>query len=212
MAELSRMAFIEAATEMIESEGIESLSIRKLAKKLDCSTGNIYYYFKNLDEVMAYACMGYYASYLADMSILYAEQGYTLKAYEESWKIYIDHVFAFPEIFMKLIYGPYSRRLSEISSEYYALFPEKRKKLNSPIAKNLMEDGLRTSDDHLVLGSCVKAGTITRENADILGYMLRTMTRGALCDIQDKTDDAYTENVKKQLLESVHILINLLFR
>ena len=35
---------------------------------MDCYTGNIYYYFENLDELIAYANMEYYADYLADVS------------------------------------------------------------------------------------------------------------------------------------------------
>lgn len=137
-AELSRKIFIEAAEEIIGSERIESLSIRRLAKKINCNTGNIYYYFNNLEEVTVYACMGYYASYLAEVSILHAEKGYTREAYEESWQIYINHAFQYPEIFLKLIFGPYSRKLSSISGEYYKMFPEKREKLHSTIAKTLV--------------------------------------------------------------------------
>ena len=46
-AELSRKKFIECASKIIASDGIHGLSIRKIAKSMDCYTGNIYYYFEN---------------------------------------------------------------------------------------------------------------------------------------------------------------------
>ena len=38
-SELSRKKFIECASEIIASDGIHGLSIRKIAKSVDCYTG-----------------------------------------------------------------------------------------------------------------------------------------------------------------------------
>ncbi|MEQ1159514.1 TetR family transcriptional regulator [Acinetobacter calcoaceticus] len=51
-ANLSKDLIIRAALEMIEEQGIESFSLRKLAQKLDCEAMSIYYHMKNKEEIL----------------------------------------------------------------------------------------------------------------------------------------------------------------
>src|SRR5581483_4664872 len=50
---LSRSKIVEAAVELIDSEGVDQLNIRKLARRLDVQGPSIYYYFADRDEVLA---------------------------------------------------------------------------------------------------------------------------------------------------------------
>ena len=68
---------------------------------------------------------------------LHAREGYSAEAYEKSWLIYMDHALRNPDIFMKLIYGPYAGKLGAIAGDYYEMFPERKKQLNSDIARIL---------------------------------------------------------------------------
>ena len=43
---------LNAAEEIIISEGIDNISIRKIANKIEYSPAIIYYYFKNKDEII----------------------------------------------------------------------------------------------------------------------------------------------------------------
>jgi AcrR family transcriptional regulator len=49
-----RTAILDAARELFVREGYESFSMRKLAKKVECSHGNIYLYFKNKQQLFDY--------------------------------------------------------------------------------------------------------------------------------------------------------------
>lgn len=51
-ANLSKDLIIRTALEMIEEQGIESFSLRKLAQKLDCEAMSIYYHMKNKEEIL----------------------------------------------------------------------------------------------------------------------------------------------------------------
>lgn len=50
--ELTQDSIIAKALEMADAIGIESLSIRKLAKELDAGAMSIYYYFKSKEEIL----------------------------------------------------------------------------------------------------------------------------------------------------------------
>ncbi len=48
---LSRKEYIIKANELIKRDGIENISIRKIARELGCSSASLYRYFANLDEL-----------------------------------------------------------------------------------------------------------------------------------------------------------------
>lgn len=50
---LSRSKIVEAAIELIDSEGADQLNIRKLARRLEVQGPSIYHYFADRDEVLA---------------------------------------------------------------------------------------------------------------------------------------------------------------
>ena len=47
--------FIEAARELIDQEGLESLSIRKIAEKAGFHNSTIYLYFRDMDHLVMLA-------------------------------------------------------------------------------------------------------------------------------------------------------------
>ena len=47
--------FINATIELMEEEGIENLSIRKVADRAGYNSATLYHYFSNLDELELFA-------------------------------------------------------------------------------------------------------------------------------------------------------------
>ena len=48
-----RQEILDAARPLFARDGYEATSIRKIAEKLGCSTGILYHYFEDKDEIMA---------------------------------------------------------------------------------------------------------------------------------------------------------------
>ena len=55
--------FINAAQEMIESEGLENISVRKIAQKAGFHNSTIYLYFEDLDQLAMFASLKYFREY-----------------------------------------------------------------------------------------------------------------------------------------------------
>lgn len=51
---LSKEIIVKTAYDLLESEGISGLSMRKIAKVLDTGPSSLYVYVKNADELRAY--------------------------------------------------------------------------------------------------------------------------------------------------------------
>ena len=103
---------------------------------------------------------------------------------------------------MKLIYGPYAGKLGAIAGDYYEMFPERKKQLNSDIARILFEKTLKTSDDHLVLRFCIENGTFTEERAELLGFVLSNFSRGVIYEFN--SNEQSLERMKERFAEGLH--------
>ena len=79
---LSRKDYIVKANELIKRDGIYSVSIRKLAAEMGCSSANLYRYFSNLDELIYYAQLGELKDYI--LSLNAAE-----KIWQNVWEKYV---------------------------------------------------------------------------------------------------------------------------
>ena len=49
--DLSRKDYVVQASRIIKKEGVEAISIRRIAAELGCSSASMYRYFQNLDEL-----------------------------------------------------------------------------------------------------------------------------------------------------------------
>ena len=47
---ISKEQYINEAYKILSTEGIQAISIRKLARGLECNTANLYRYFDGLEE------------------------------------------------------------------------------------------------------------------------------------------------------------------
>jgi AcrR family transcriptional regulator len=54
---ISRRRALEAALSIIDSEGLEALSMRRLARELNVNGASFYYHFKNKDEILIGAAL-----------------------------------------------------------------------------------------------------------------------------------------------------------
>ena len=55
--------FIRAAREIVDLEGVENVSIRKVASLAGFNSATIYLYFKDLDELITLASISYLENY-----------------------------------------------------------------------------------------------------------------------------------------------------
>lgn len=118
--------FIEAAQELIDTEGLKKISIRKIAEKAGFHNSTIYLYFKDVDELILLASLKHFNGY----STALAEQNHkSLSAYENFfciWKFFSESAFEKPEIFYNFFFGKHSDNLTKIFEQYYELFPDER--------------------------------------------------------------------------------------
>ena len=128
----NKISIISAAMDMIRESGIRSVSARTLGARIGMNSALIYRYFKDIDEVVLFACVHVLQEYTQDMNEARrnfdsAEDELSdLDIYLLSWELFCKHAFNNPAEYNMLFFSRHSAVLSRIISEYYDLFPHGR--------------------------------------------------------------------------------------
>lgn len=120
------MAFVEATQELIDTEGLENISIRKIAEKAGFHNSTIYLYFKDANQLILLASLKHFNAYSAKLAQYAAASGTPLEKFLAIWQAFGETVFRKPHIFRNFFFGKNSHQLTPIIVQYYQLFPEER--------------------------------------------------------------------------------------
>ena len=179
------MYFIEATQELILNEGIENLSIKKIADTAGYNTATIYNYFEDLEELILYSSIDYLKIYLKDLKSEINSNMKAIEIYETIYKVFVHHSFEKPEIFHTLFFGKYSYKLEKIIKKYYEIFPDDITG-QTDITKSVLVEGNIHNRDLPVIKQMIKEGSILEEEAP---YIMEAIVR---------IHQSYLENILQQ--------------
>ena len=134
--------FIGAAREIIETEGIDKLSIRRVASFTGYSSATIYLYFPNADALITLACMSYLEKYCRAIAEDMDKMQTNLDAHMHTWEVFSRFAFNSPEIFYHLFYTAHSLPLRETVDSYYKLYPHQLDDIQGPVYEMLLGGSL----------------------------------------------------------------------
>lgn len=119
--------FINAAIELIERDGIENLTIRKVAERVGYNSATLYHYFDGLDELELFASVKCLNQYMKETPIGHTEGVNISEWYLAEWDCFCRHSFRHPRIYNFLFF---SRRgeenLTDVFAKYYEIYPQEK--------------------------------------------------------------------------------------
>ena len=142
--------FLQCTREIIYSEGIDQVSIRKVAARAGFNSATMYLYFSGSDELITLACMSYLEDYCRTLVQEIAHMNTVYDAYMRAWDVFSDYAFRNPQVFNRLFFYPHSQPLKDTAARYYQIYPELLKQ-----SEGIMRDTLL-------------AGTLSARNVKML--------------------------------------------
>lgn len=201
--------FVDATDEIIEKEGIEKVTIRKVADKTGYNSATIYNYFENLDHLIMFGAMKSIKDYALALPDYLKNANNALDIFLMVWECFCYYSFKNPKIYHAIFFADLNNNLEDYVSEYYKLYPEelttKYKGIPTMLLKhNIYERGIAT------VNQCVKEGFIKEENAEDLNEMGTLLYSGILLDVMKgkiNSDDALKKTMRyiKIILDSLLI-------
>lgn len=201
--------FVSAAKELLEADGVSSLSVRKISSRAGYHNSTIYAYFPDEDLLISLACVRFFADYTKALSALSREHVSPYQEFFCVWKIFCDAAFRQPDAFRHFFFGRHSGDLLVILNQYYELFPEEREQY-SPVIEE-MYYGSSFSERCLRILKPL-AGTsgvrVDDGNLTLVNDLITAVFRDSLCrKCNDRELDRDT--LTEQFLSALHYLIDL---
>ena len=188
---LTRRDYIAKANEIIHREGIEAVTIRRIAKEMGCSTASLYRYFDSRDELLYYAELGEMNDYIRRLNAAEKHWRNVWDIYVGVWYCYSMEAFRKPEAYNLLFFANNNTKLRVSIREYYQMFPE-----NLELSNRVFHEMLQTAD---FMGRDLKCA----ENVSVpmpLGMKMRYLSIGwsVFCSKDILKQSAMMESKKRK--------------
>lgn len=200
--------FIDAADKIIDEEGIDQLTIRKVADLAGYNSATIYNYFENLEHLVCYSAISYLKEYYISLNdyIKEAKNGY--ERFLLIWEKFCTHSYKNPKIYRTIFFSSTKQTTSEIFNDYFSIFPFDFEKYNNYVSQMLIEKDIY-SRDKAILMNLVEENYIREQNIDEINDFIIVFYRGMLARIIDKLD--YEEiNIEEEVKKTVKYIRKIL--
>lgn len=200
--------FISAAREVIETEGLRNVTVRKVADIANCNSSLLYFYFKDVDELVTMASMSYLEKYTKTLAADLKKLDNDYDIFIHTWDVFSFYALNNPVIFNQIFYKEHKVDLKNMIAEYYRLFPAQLDAVNESV-KNMLFQGSLAERNMDVLIPLAEKGYIAKDNLDLVNELMLSYFREILDrSIQSDGGMIEIEQLRKKFMEGVRYLID----
>jgi len=205
MARLSPEDFINVTYNIIAEEGIDAVSIRYLAKKLNCSSASLYRHFDCVEQLIAFASIRFLRPYISEMIPLFNKQEYSLASYYNCWNAFVRHSFDSPQVFHYVFFNKYRDMLAHAFDIYYQEIREDVETIEPSLRPILNVDNIFYRD-RLMLEHCVNKMKVSDVEIERTSNTLIYIYRGMMSILLEEDEHFDKEAAKVQFDETMRFL------
>ena len=176
--------FIDATVGIIDEEGIENLTIRKVADVAGFNSATIYNYFENLDHLICYAAISYLKEYYLSLDEYVGEDKGSYKRFFIIWKKFCIHSFKKPTVYKTIFFTNTKQTFAEISKDYFKIFPLDFGEHNTYTYSMLKENEIYARNKAILM-PMVRDGILEFESVDELNDLVIRIYRASLSKVID---------------------------
>jgi AcrR family transcriptional regulator len=169
--------FIEATVKLIEEEGMENVTTRKIADLAGYNSASIYNYFNEISHLYYFAAMTFLKKYTDALPGYMAKGNNSLEKYLSLWECFCHYSFKDPQIYNTIFLSDLGTHPGELSKQYYSIFPADIVDLPDDLKNMVLEFNL-SKRGRIALEKCVEDGFIKEENAEDINEMASLIWQG----------------------------------
>ncbi|NKN86621.1 TetR/AcrR family transcriptional regulator [Clostridioides difficile] len=200
------MYFIEAAQNIMENEGIENITLRKVADMAGYNSSTLYKYFKNLDHLISFASIKYFKDYNLNISRCIENVNDEYKIYIIMWKLFCKHSFDNAQAFYQVFFNLSSDELSYITKQYYDMFPEDLGIHDSDISLMITGESIKERNK-ILLNNLVDTGYIPAKDLDIINDIIISFYQNLLFLKKNTGKNSDDDELTMKMISSIEYII-----
>ena len=182
----AKRKYIEAAYELLVRDGLDGVSIRKVADEVGCSSAALYRHFPDIDKLIAVASMRFFRDYIEDASVLSKVDLNPLELNLQLWECLAYYSFRNADVFENLFFGNADGSLyTEAAAEYFEQYPEDLVGLKD-FMLDMFKNATISERDSILLNRAAEYGMLTNDAAAYLCKVDSYLYRGMLSDVRGR--------------------------
>lgn len=171
--------FISVTHDIIKSEGLESVTIRKIAEKSGYNSATIYNYFENAQHLITLASISFLEEYVASIPKYTENDTNSLEEFFSVWRCFIDFSSVEYEIYYNLFFMNIEKNASQYFTEYYFLFPVEEKEFPAHLRNMLIYNDM-SERNKVLMKKCETDGYLKIDDLDMLNDVIIFIYEGLL--------------------------------
>lgn len=201
--------FIEAAQSIIQKDGMDAVTIRKVADIAGYNSATLYNYFQDLDQLLVYASLNRLTSYNQRIT----KNSCAGKDWKDvlllSWNEFSDISFTYPDEFSQIFFNKHSDSLPAICKSYYELFAEEEVD-DANEWYSILTDFNLSNRNKVILNKIYPNGTVSKEDLEIANELMISAYHLLLeCRVSNKKEYSH-EFCQQKMIHYVTYLLSTL--
>ena len=194
--------FIEAASQIIEEEGLEAVTIRKVADIAGYNSATLYNYFENLDHLIFFSQLKILKIYVVHLGDYIKDAKNALEKYFLIWEFFCYHSFQEPLVYHTLFFKKFKQPMHHMMKEYYGLFPEELEGHTEELDSMLLNQDLYKRNMSLLV-NCMKEGLLREDHLEELNEMSLLIYEGMVQRMLSKQADYTPKEATQRALKYI---------
>ena len=196
--------FLESTNTIIEEDGMEAVTIRKVASMAGYNSATLYNYFENLNHLLFFASLKYLKDYAKDLYNYTKDSKNSLETYLNVWLCFSYHSYLKPEVYNLIFFGGFSSAtVNESIRTYYSIFPEELGEESKKFLPMLLEDNIHLRDYKLLKASA-EEGFLKEEDLKDINEMNVLIYRGMLAKLLSKNNTYTVEEAVERTMKYIN--------
>ncbi|CQR46359.1 Bacterial regulatory proteins, tetR family [Paraliobacillus sp. PM-2] len=171
--------FLDGAVEIIEEEGVEQITIRKIAERAGYTSSTAYNYFKDLSHLKFFAAMHFTTNYINDLPTYVAKGKNTVEKWLYAWQCFCLHSFDNPHIYSIIFTENLGDSPKDMLASYYDVFSMELVGLPEEIKPIIMEHDF-SKRSALYIAPAVTEGFIQQKDVERISDMTFMIWKGIM--------------------------------
>ncbi|QZY53574.1 TetR/AcrR family transcriptional regulator [Crassaminicella profunda] len=204
--------FVEATHQVIEKEGIDHVTIRKVADLAGYNSATLYNYFKNLDHLIFFASIKYLKEYALNLPYYIENAKNAMDTYLGIWECFCYYSFQKPKRYYALFFDKHHDLTQNTIKEYYEIFSYELDEHFKNILPMFLKQDIYDRN-MIILEPCASEGFVKADYLKEINEMTILIYQGMLLKIiNEQTDlpiDEMVENTLKYIKQIIQSYKNM---
>lgn len=185
--------FIDAAHQVIEEDGVDAVTVRKVADIAGYNSATLYNYFSNLDHLIGYTAIKFLKDYYLVLDDYIKEADDGEMKYLKIWEVFCLHSYDRPKIFKAIFFLTPNDDVKEIFDNYFEIYPSDFGMHTDDLLPMLNAHSIHDRNKES-LRPLVTEGVLVGDSVDCLNDMTILLYRGFLDRLITTPNNAFTKH------------------